>query len=480
MRENIINSPCVMTTVLEDLPLIRAKAPGIYNETGTSPAIGPGSYNPDYNHTVLHSQAPFNSTSQRKPLSEVDAVVPGPGAYVVNEAEKNLGIASCPFLSETTRFPGDPEVSPGPGAYHSAGKWPTKKNPRSHKFTLVHDRYPHISEPPIDGGYYQPNYGAVNRAHPRAAHFGQYSEREPPKFNENPGPGSYNIDAKPRNMYTSKPSSMFATNTSRSGAPNSDTPGPGSYDIPYTFSRKPQTETFSAFGSAQARFVNSDPGIPGPGSYTGEIAPRRHKPIGGLTAAFASNADRFPDDARPAPGPGSYNGAKLPKHLSHGGEAPFGSTVPRFSSRRAEPPSGEYYGAVGPLRIPQRIPGHPIPVHKPVTTAVESDTGAGYRAEEDFHSVPKPTSTMKTTFGGAPRMNDNAHAGEYPGPGSYNSATSTFGAGPWKSGWGQEVRFPVPPGSFYPGPGEYYHNSTLLKKTYNCTIQSDTTWQDKS
>eukprot|EP00796_Vickermania_ingenoplastis_P006082 gene6082-4377_t len=461
-----------MTTVLEDLPLIRAKAHGIYNETGTGPNVGPGSYKIDYDHEILHSQAPFNSSSQRKPLSEVDTVVPGPGAYVINEPEKGLGIASCPFISEATRFAGAAEEAPGPGAYHTADKWPTKKNPRSHKFTLVHDRYPHVAEPPIDGGFYQPDFSALNRAKPRAAHFGQYSEREPPKFNSNPGPGTYNPDAKVLNMYTSKPSSMFATNTSRSGAPNSDTPGPGSYNLPYTFTRKPRTETFSAFGSAQSRFFNRDPGNPGPGSYTGEIAPRRHKPIGSLTAAFASNNDRFPDDGRPTPGPGAYCDKKLPKHITHGGEAPFGSTVPRFSTRMVDHP-GEYFASTGPLRIPQRIPGHPIKVTRPVTA---TDTDSGMRFQEENSSyVPKPTSTtVRSTFGSA---RQSEPISKVPGPGSYNGGVSNIGRdNGMPSGWGKEVRFPGSGCGFVnPGPGEYHHNSTLLKKTYNCTIQSDTT-----
>lgn len=465
-----------MTTVIEDLPLERAKAPGIYNATGTDPAVGPGSYNADYQHSVLHLQAPFNSSSQRKPLSESDAVVPGPGAYSPQEAETGLGIASCPFLSDALRFSYTNTGYPGPGAYYAADKWPTKRNARSHKFKLVHDRYPHISEPPIDGGYYYPNYSSLNRGNPRVSNFGRYSEREKPKFNENPGPGSYSVDSKPHNLYSSKPSSMFATNTSRSGVPSSDAPGPGSYDIPALFTHKPQSETFSAFGSAQSRFVNRDSTVPGPGHYTGDIAPRRPKPADGLTAAFASNSNRFQDSQRPTPGPGAYKGNRLPKRISHGGVAPFGSTVTRFHSHHNEMPGADGYPPNSVLRIPQRIPGHPIAVRREQQGSDMDATATIPRHDEGtFSNVGKPTSTMKTTFGGAPRLTGDIHAAEYPGPGTYDSNISSFKPG-GHSGWNQEVRFPLS-GSYGPGPGEYHHNSTFLKQSHNRTIQFDTTWQ---
>lgn len=463
-----------MTTILEDLPLIRAKAPGIYNETGTNTTVGPGSYDPNSDHTFLHCQAPFNSTSGRNPLSEVDLAIPGPGTYVISKEEKKLGVESCPFLSEDARFSFKIDKNPGPGSYYHPNKWPTKKKPRAHNFSSVYDRFPHISEPPVDGGFYHPNYSAAHVAHPRASHFGKYSEREPQKVNGNPGPGEYNIDQKLRSIYSSKPSSMFATNTNRCPLTASDTPGPGTYDVPSLFSAPHQTETFSAFGSAQSRFVNPVEEMPGPGAYTGEIAPRRPKALDGLTHNFASTLDRFVGAPRPTPGPGAYNGSKLPKHISHGGVAPFGSTVPRFCFENAEVPSiGGAYSVHSPLRIPRRVYGPNQSI-----TATKEPKAETRSYEPEGYSVPKPTSTRDTTFGGAPRLLTSQKANGYPGPGSYNNHHTSFRPDLGRSDWRKEVRFPPSVGLRNPGPGEYYQNGTLLKKTYNCTMQSDTTWLD--
>lgn len=466
-----------MATVLEDLPLIRGKAPGIYNETGTGPEVGPGSYNPEYNHYVLHSHAPFNSTSQRKPLLEVDPVVPGPGAYTLPDTQMGLGVGSCPFLSDAVRFSNGIEEKPGPGSYHVSERCPTKKAPRAHKFSLVHDRCPQ-SNLPTDAGYYYPNFGAASRAKPRAAHFGKYSEREPTRHNDYPGPGTYNIGSKPRNIYSSKPSSMFATNANRGADSATDTPGPGTYNIPSLFAMKRPGEVFSAFGSSQARFLHFGSSYPGPGTYAGEIAPRRPKPTENSLAPFSSTAERFADDLiRPSPGPGQYNGAKLPKHMHHGGEAPFGSTVPRFDFREAYQ-SGEYYNSTGPLRFPQRLPGCPIPLNKPVVDQAQEKSNSGYSAGGEGREFRKPTSTFKTTFGGAAKLTATADASG-PGPGSYGVGLSSFVGSFNRSGWSQEPRFPLQGTVHSPGPGEYYHNSTFLKPTFNRTIQLDATWQDK-
>lgn len=465
-----------MTTILEDLPLIRSKAPGIYNETGTDRNVGPGSYNPKFEHSFLHCQAPFNATGRRNPLSEADPTIPGPDTYTIPEEKKGLGIVSCPFLSEDLRFSFKTDKNPGPGSYYRPNQWPTKKNPRVHSFSSVFDRFPHVSEWPVDGGSYNPNYSACSRAHPRAANFGKYSEREPARTNSNPGPGEYNINQQPRNIYRSKPSSMFATNTNRSPLGASDTPGPGSYEIPPLFSARRPAETFSAFGSAQSRFVNRVDELPGPGAYTGEIAPRRPKPVGRLTCNFASNMDRFPDSQYPTPGPGAYRSVILSKHVSHGGVAPFGSTVPRFISDRGEEefPSMVSDRMQPPLRFPRKIY---VPVQRIGSSAELVTDARNYNPGK--YVLSKPTSTRDTTFGGTPRLMRSNIKSESPGPGSYNAHPSSFGLGEGRFDWGREVRFPSSLGSNNPGPGEYYQNGTLLKKTYNCTIQSDTTWLDK-
>lgn len=465
-----------MTTILEDLPLIRAKAPGIYNETGSNRTVGPGSYDPEFSHSFLHCQAPFNSTSRRNPLSEADPAIPGPDAYIIGEEKKGLGIVSCPFLSEDARFGFKVDKTPGPGSYYRPNEWPTKKNPRVHNFPSVYDRFPHVSERSVDAGSYHPNYSSAHRAHPRASHFGKYSEREPLKVNNNPGPGEYNINQQPRSIYSSKPSSMFATNTSRCTLAASATPGPGTYDVPPLFSERRPAETFSAFGSAQSRFVHHADEMPGPGAYTGEIAPRRPKLLGGLTSNFASNMERFPDGPHPSPGPGAYNGGRLPKHISHGGVAPFGSTVPRFGLNKGveHSPSAGGYGTHAPLRFPRRIY---VPIQRIRSSAEPAMDTRNYDPEK--YVAPKPTSTRDTTFGGAPRLVSSIKSSYSPAPGSYNPHPSSFGRGEGRSDWGKEVRFPGSLGHQNPGPGEYYQNGTLLKKTYNSTIQSDTTWLDK-
>lgn len=473
------------SAVAEELPLLRAKGSHVRETTG--PTVGPGSYELDYRPVVNSSRAPFNSTSSRKPLLSAEPEFPGPGTYEVQVRPREVaeGIGSQPFVSESARFAGaGGDDVPGPGAYDVSNYGTLRTNPRSHTFSAPNDGVAGSGAAGgVGPGCYSPNYAAAARKHPKATDFGRYSGREVPRLPAGPGPGSYEPPHGARSLAASKPSSMFVTKTKRSaygGASLGDAPGPGSYEVGMnpdrgaTFPR----EQFSAFGSSTSRFARgNDTDTPGPGAYTGVIAPRRfHPSTGGGTAAFVSEYDRFPwSMAAPAPGPGTYDGRRPPRHENFGEPMPFGSTVPRFSKVWSLRPLSEPldFGGDGG-RGPMRRRGRPF-IHGKIQPS-SAPPPLPYRDYNVRYDWPKPTSMANTTFGASSRPVLH-HPSAVPGPGTYCGLDDAGAAGRHygASTWGRDVRFSETlPTSGSPDPGKYYHASTLLKKTFNTTIGSDT------
>lgn len=480
------------TTVVEELPLIRSKCEGIGNTTGTNVNVGPCTYDVADSSwdgkNNNNSRAPFNTTSHRPPLSLNDPGIPGPGRYDLTEPEDNkIGVVSIPFVSGSTRFQTIwEEDAPGPGAYNNHGKWPHKPSCRSHKFS---DMSPDGFAGTYNGGatmgpgYYNPNLAAASRSNPKASHFSKYCPRTYPHPNGNPGPGTYDLDRKPHSLYAQKPSSMFATNTSRGQHSVKDTPGPGDYEIAGSMIRKTPARSLgrAAFGTSSPRF--DGPGLgdtPGPGWYTGEVALRRPKYNGPINAhPFLSTEDRFKDDSAFGPEPGLYDPTRPPKHMYFGGGTPFGSTVPRFTATVVQDPLLTFDEAFGPAYYGRSGPRRTKPMRQFIHGNIKPTTGPE-QLPERFYDVkydwPKPTS-LHGLFGAASRGSLSAADNGVPGPGSYR-ADGTINSGRGNSTWAKDVRF-APAGMERGGtigPGRYHHESTFLRKSFNCTIGSDLTW----
>ncbi|KPI84641.1 hypothetical protein ABL78_6314 [Leptomonas seymouri] len=478
-------------SVLEELPLIRAK--GVVTGGTTGPKVGPGSYDLDRCLPVNSSRAPFNTTSTRQPLSDVDPTLPGPGAYDVSTSwsGEHGGIGSRAFACETARFDAQKGGDvPGPGAYNVRDNDVVSKNPKTYSFSAPYNSAANLGiNTSLGPGAHYPNYAAADRRVPRAANFGKYSGRELPRPPEGPGPGSYNSLLTPHTLAATKPSSMFVTKTKRTlcgGAGSTDTPGPGTYDAEQSYQRDApgSHEHFSAFGSSSARFADGKEAdrAPGPGMYDGDIAPRRFYPQGNGSAAFLSTYDRFPQRlSNSAPGPGTYDWRLLPRHNDFGESMPFGSTVPRFSPVWSRHPLSEpliFSGDPNGGRAPRSGVRRPF-VQRKITPSSEPPPLQD-RAYDVRYDWPKPTSTLETTFGTSSRMPPCTSAAvEVPGPGAYIGAGSVAAAGrkPGNSSWGRDLRFvSTAPASGTPDPGKYYYSSTFLKKSHNATIGSDTTW----
>ncbi|KPA86476.1 hypothetical protein ABB37_00627 [Leptomonas pyrrhocoris] len=481
-------------SVLEELPLIRAKGDVVKCTTG--PTVGPGSYDLGRAQPVNSSQAPFNSTGIRQPLSRADPALPGPGTYDVGTAwsDEHGGIGSRAFVSESDRFAyGKGNDVPGPGAYDVRENYNISKRPKSYAFS---GPYGSVDGPSIGTslgpGAYNPNYAAADRKLPKAAAFGKYSGRELLRPPVGPGPGSYNSLLTPGALMGTKPSSMFVTKTKRTvcgGVGDNDTPGPGTYNVGQSYLRDAPGayEHFSAFGSSSARFADGKEAdrAPGPGTYIGEIAPRRFHPQDGQgSAAFLSMYDRFPERlANSAPGPGTYDGRLLPRHNNFGEPTPFSSTVPRFSPVWSQHPLSKlmvFSGDPNGGRPPRGGVRRPF-VQRKITPS-DAPPPLQDRVYNVRYDWPKPTSTLDTTFGTSVRPPPDASgASDVPGPGAYASVGGVAAAGrrPGNSDWGRDVRFAgTAPANGTPDPGKYYHCSTLLTKSHNATIGSDTTWID--
>lgn len=474
-------------TVLEELPLFRAKGGGGDTLGGTGPNVGPGSYDPHTTSYCNNSLAPFNTTSERPPLSLADPAIPGPGSYDQPEENVKRGIASCPFLSESARFQTTAGDSvPGPGAYELGSATVTRKTPRAHRFATTTDRnQPICGAGTLGPGDYNPKGTATNRAFPRQTDFGRASGRGRKTPEETPGPGSYDVARKPRSLYGAKPSSMFATRLPRSQPPVLDTPGPGSYNVLSGLGGR-SGSTGVPFGSTAHRFpLNDDSERPGPGSYTGVIALRRPVAESGCgTAAFASRSGRFNGGAETVPGPGAYDGRLLPKHIGFSGETPFGSTVPRFGTTTSHRANGAPRTVTTPP-APPRFPRRTAPRRSFVDGDISPSDHPKPLPDRNYninYEWPKPTTTRPSNLGQAPRFAAADRRGpadaQTPGPGSY-LGTGKAGVQNTRfqnSMWPRDVRFSAAPTVGGGGPGEYFHATTLLTKSHNATIGSDDTW----
>ncbi|RNF16467.1 uncharacterized protein Tco025E_05168 [Trypanosoma conorhini] len=473
-----------MEKVEEELPLFRAKLPGLYTSGATGSGVGPGSYNVTFTYSKpIHGEAPFGITSERF-SSHLGALTPGVGTYEVTMNDFRSGdITVVPFVSSVDRFfaPRTDEV-PGPGTYpHDGNRW--GRTGRAH--TIGAGRFNDVEDPLVVGpGSYNPNYASGHRAHPRAANFAGYSGRGNPRFNDVPGPGHYGVAASAKSLYTNKPSSMFATKTLRSTfGGNVRTPGPGTYDVPSYFQsleqyRAANPEFFSAFGSSAPRYAPYGPtDLPGPGTYTGEIAPRRPKmpPKTKGTSSFVSETSRKRLPFGTNLGPGAYEPVmpiKLRKHNL--ASVPFRSRSQRIPSPQRADAEGFVESRRPLVRVPRRIhPSRLLDDSLDAAAKTDSRSVSPGRVYDVKYDWTKPTCTSGSYLGIAPRFEKKA-LNVFPGPGQYDiSNKDLLGGGRSLNGtWGTDGRFKSGDGVGNPGPGHYRYDSTFYKKSFNCTVAS--------
>ncbi|CCW61409.1 unnamed protein product [Phytomonas sp. EM1] len=468
-----------MTEIIKELPLVRAKATAIHGHASVGPEVGPGSYDIDYKIPSNTAYAPFGMTSERSPLLFSNTKTPGPGAYDITSSlvsHKN-GLTACPFLSTSVRFPFLNESDfPGPGAYELVDKWPTKKRCRAFMFSVGKDDGCAPPEVDVGPGLNQSSeFPPPRKANPRTVNFDRYSGRDYAQESSTPGPGSYGLNSKVRTLYDTKPSSMFVSTTARSQPHITKVPGPGTYEITSGFVKSKPREHFS---STAPRFPNDTNGeTPGPGHYTGDIAPRRSRPLKiSQTFPLSSTAYRFMDNSNPSTQVSEfYDATPLPKKFHFGGESPFGSTVPRFHQLTSMHVHEVSDRDTSPPRRPLRFP------HRVVRTQNSLDHDSKPRMQpmtqhKPFYDIKydwtKP-STLKSTFGDSTRNDNIPRNNKVPGPGSYNlEPHPRLG----NSCWGKDVRFIQNIANYTPGAGAYHHESTFLKKSHNQTTALHTTW----
>ncbi|EAN99776.1 hypothetical protein, conserved [Trypanosoma cruzi] len=470
--------------IKEELPLFRAKLPGLYTGGGTGPGVGPGSYNLTSNLSKpIHGEAPFGITSERF-YSHHGTAVPGVGTYdIITNDYRRGDITVVPFFSSLDRFfcPRADEV-PGPGAYpHDGNKW--GRCGRSHAMGAACSKGAENSFS-IGPGSYDPNYGSGRRANSRAAHFGGYSGRDAPRFNDIPGPGHYDIAAPDNSLYNNKPSSMFSTKTLRSTfGGDSVNPGPGSYNLPSYFQsldeyRVANPESFSAFGSSAPLHAPGPTDSPGPGAYTGDIAPRRPKapPKTKKACTFGSGTGRNRMPPGTNIGPGAYEPTKPNKLQKYQlASVPFRSQSPRFPSSKSTEVEGIFEPRRPVVRVPLRI-HPPRPRDSAINVAAKMSSrkvplDPVYNVNYDW---PKPTCTSGSYFGTAPRFEKKDSKTSIPGPGQYDISEkpSLGGGGSLNGTWGTDGRFTSGNEVGNPGPGHYRYESTFYKKSFNSTIGS--------
>lgn len=292
----------------------------------------------DGRHTLPKRRpAAFASTVSRDKASKVAQAAmpietPGPGAYNAPSAFKPRAVQEdLQFFGSTAPRQLHPESklkTPGPGAYSDRRSAFAKKTTGRGAFDSTAPRFSEPmggkrrarqQDPPGPGSYNidaKPTVAAPRGS--RRGAFGSTTERfsmAKPEVVEAaaPGPGAYDVDAKPRGRRYKKPTASFHSKTTRDIhhlREEDGGPPPGSYDVApkWTSSRPTYARPGVGFGVSK-RFQEPSQSkatgaTPGPGQYNADVPARTQK--FSRAGALLGTEPRFKERREYVPGPGSY------------------------------------------------------------------------------------------------------------------------------------------------------------------------------
>jgi len=386
-----------------------------FDKTSTPENVGPGLYNPKFEHSRFRPNIPFGSTTRRELFSISNGDEPGPGYYEpkIKKSEHSLP-ASFALTADRVYFV-DYQKNPSPASYSLVKEWGNGEKPfvvGRMKTKIDRDPYP-MSNVAIPGpGEYDSklpeNNNGANFSNSRAP------QREPVYDNGIPGPGSYEVD-----IYESKesPSPFFRTKQKREVFSNKEKFD--SYMLEHTAWRA-VTPTNRPFGGLTKRELELGiKDIPGPGKYN-PSSPKNHLKC--KRNQFGTDRQFYPEVNPAMPGPGFYDLDRSSQFSKSG----MITQIPRGElwEIKQTPAPGEYETNIQKSieeKSKSRIQNHVFKNKEPRETLADSNETPG-PAE---YTIPRSMKSSAVPFPKSDRFKPTTYIGtlhlnEAPGPAEYS------------------------------------------------------------
>lgn len=284
---------------------------------------GVGSYNCNINNKSSVPKYSFpkhkrdiNKSSSDASAFNISSVSPGPGKYDVEQNIKYIKVQAPSYSIKGKHYVKNKEILPGPGQYNYKDCFNESNLGRLHSQGSISrskrdTNFSKFQDTPGPGSYNENNYIRAFKPNSTMYSFGHLKkENSFVNKSDTPGPGTYNkafFFGKGKGYTISRAmdkNNSFVT-------PSSGNIGPGQYDISGKYSNKPNTSGVR-IGHSARKLTDIQTISPGPAQYSVNDVYEKEKFKNGFTFTKSkANLSGFSDSinslSTTTPGPGKYD-----------------------------------------------------------------------------------------------------------------------------------------------------------------------------